>query len=225
MKALLLFVCYALGTTLAVAGWSGRVVAVKDGDTLGILREGREVPVRLVEIDAPEKSQAFGNRSKQSLSDLTSGRTVLVKEHGFDKYRRTLSRVVAGDIDVNAEQVRRGMAWAYRTYLTDSSLLTVEAEARAARRGLWADAEPMPPWQFRHPERLPIAGVKTPKQSPAATASTLAGAAVAVVCGSKRFCKDMVDCAEAKRYLSECGLSALDSDQDGTPCEALCKGK
>jgi len=137
----------------AYAETSGKVIAISDGDTLTVLVERQQVKVRLVEIDAPEKAQAFGNRSKQSLSDLCFDKTVKLDDRGKDRYGRTLARVYCDGIDANAEQVRRGMAWVYRKYAPkDSPLFAVEAEAKRARRGLWADAEPVPPWEWRRLE-------------------------------------------------------------------------
>lgn len=135
----------------AHADFSGRVVSISDGDTITVLVERMQVKVRLVEIDAPEKAQAFGNLSKHSLSDMCFGKDALIQEQSKDRYGRTLGRVSCDGIDANAEQVRRGMAWVYRKYAPkDSPLFAVEKEAKAASRGLWADADPMPPWEWRH---------------------------------------------------------------------------
>lgn len=134
----------------AYADMTGKVVAVADGDTLTVLRDREQIKVRLAEIDAPEKAQAFGNRAKQSLSDLCFGRMARLDDQGKDRYRRTLARVYCDGIDANAEQVRRGMAWVYRKYAPkDSPLYVVENEARTAGRGLWADSDAMPPWEWR----------------------------------------------------------------------------
>lgn len=132
----------------------GRVVGVADGDTLTVLVNEREqIKVRLAEIDAPEKKQPFGQRSKQSLSDLCFGKSAVLQKTDTDRYGRTVAKVYCAGVNVNAEQIRRGLAWAYRKYLHDQSLLALENEARAARRGLWSDGEPVPPWEFRKPSR------------------------------------------------------------------------
>lgn len=137
--------------SLTYADFTGKVVAVADGDTLTVLRDREQIKVRLVEIDAPEKAQAFGNRAKQSLSDLCFGKNATLAEQGKDRYGRTLARVTCDGMDANAEQVRRGMAWVYRKYAPkDAPLYAVEGEAKAAKRGLWADADPIPPWEWRH---------------------------------------------------------------------------
>lgn len=140
----------ALAALTAHAEFTGKVVAVADGDTITVLRDREQVKVRLVQIDAPEKAQAFGNRSKQSLSDLCFNKTAKLDDNGKDRYGRTLARVYCDGVDANAEQVRRGMAWVYERYAQKNSpLYRMQAEANAARRGLWADTEPVPPWKWR----------------------------------------------------------------------------
>jgi len=136
----------------AWADFTGKVVAVADGDSITVLHE-RQVKVRLVDIDAPEKAQPFGNRSKQALDALVHGKEVLVVERGKVRYQRVLGRVYRGDLDVNAEQVRQGMAWVYRQYSKDATLLTIEADAKEQKRGLWHDPEPVPPWEWRKDRR------------------------------------------------------------------------
>lgn len=131
----------------------GTVVGITDGDTLRVLVDEREVVVRLDQIDAPEKAQPFGQRARQSLAELCFRKGARVIEHGRDRYGRTIGTVMIDGLDVNAEQVRRGMAWAYLRYLREPALAEVEREAREARRGLWADAEPVAPWEWRHQRR------------------------------------------------------------------------
>lgn len=127
-----------------------RVVSVHDGDTLTVLREQRQIRVRLIEIDAPELGQPFGARSKQSLSELCFGKTVELALRSGDRYGRTLAQVTCAGKDANAEQVRRGYAWIYARYArSDSPLRVLQAEAQAARRGLWGDPAPVPPWDWR----------------------------------------------------------------------------
>lgn len=132
----------------------GRVVSIQDGDTLTVLVSRQRIRVRLRDIDAPERKQAFGTRSRQSLADLCHGTDARVESAGEDRYGRTLGRVICADVDANAEQVRRGMAWVYVKYAPkDSPLYAVQAEAKAARRGLWQDAKPVPPWEWRAARR------------------------------------------------------------------------
>ena len=133
----------------AWADFTGKVVNVADGDSITVLRDREQVKVRLVEIDAPEAAQPFGNRSKQALEALVKGQEVRVVERGKDRYQRTLGRIYRGDLDVNAEQVRQGMAWVFRQYAKDATLYPIEAEAKEQKRGLWRDPEPVPPWEWR----------------------------------------------------------------------------
>jgi len=106
--------------------------------------------VRLVEIDAPERAQAFGNRSKQSLSERCFNKAAKLDETGKDRYGRILARVYCDGVDANAEQVRRGMAWVYeRCAPKNLPLYGVHTEAKAAKHGLWADNETVPPWDLR----------------------------------------------------------------------------
>ena len=143
----------AFALALSFSAWAdftGKVVGVTDGDTITVLREREQVKVRLVEIDAPEKAQPFGSKSKQALSDLVHGQEVRVVEKGQDRNKRTLGRINRGDIDINAEMVRQGMAWVYREYASKKSpLLDLEREAKKERRGLWANNDPVPPWEWR----------------------------------------------------------------------------
>lgn len=137
----------------------GRVVGVADGDTLTLLesagRAGRPVMhrVRLAGIDAPERGQAFGRQAKRSLAELVYGKQVRVEIRDRDQYGRLVGRVFVGALDVNREQLRRGLAWVYRHYNADPDDLAAEAEARQARRGLWVEAHPVPPWEFRASRR------------------------------------------------------------------------
>ena len=144
----------ALAVSLSAwADFTGKVVGVTDGDSITVLRDREQVKVRLVDIDAPEWGQPFANRSKQALTILVKGHGVRVVEHGKDRYQRTLGRVYLGDIDVNAEQVRQGMAWVFRHHAKDVSLFQIEADARDRKRGLWRDPEPVPPWEWRKDRR------------------------------------------------------------------------
>ena len=115
----------------------------------------------LTGIDAPEKKQPFGNRSKESLSDLTFDKTVNVETSKVDRYGRKIGKVLVNGRDANMVQVERGMAWLYRKYqreqlLNDRRLYeAAEAAAKADKRGLWRDAYPEPPWEFRRSTTKP----------------------------------------------------------------------
>lgn len=215
-----LLACFAvvilgLSASLYADTFEARVVGVSDGDTLTLLTANKtQVKARLIEIDAPEKKQKGGQESKKSLSELCFKKTVQAVVKGKDKYRRSLVRLYCDGVDANAEQVRRGMAWAYQKYLTDQSIDDLEKEARSKKIGLWADPNPIPPWDFRHP--------KIPATTPARFLNIPHSETFS--CGGKNaYCKSMKSCAEAMYYLKECGAAKLDRDGDGIPCEKLCK--
>ena len=136
--------------TNPTTGNSGRVVGVHDGDTLTVLTAGNvQIKVRLVEIDAPEIKQPFGQQSKQALSALVFGKDVEIRATGKDRYGRTLARVFLDGTDVNLAIVKAGMAWRFDKYSKDGAFGTAQQEAQRARRGLWADAAPVAPWEWR----------------------------------------------------------------------------
>jgi endonuclease YncB( thermonuclease family) len=146
--------CLAAASWPARADFVGRVVKVSDGDTLTVLADRKEIKVRLDAIDAPELRQPFGRQAQRSLAEICASRTARVVEKGHDRYGRTVSRIACDGVDANAEQVRRGMAWVFVRYAPRSSpnsapLYGLQDEARATRRGLWADPQPTAPWDWR----------------------------------------------------------------------------
>lgn len=139
---------------------SGRVVRVADGDTITVLDGANEQHrIRLKGIDAPESHQDFGAKSKQSLSSLIFGKEVTVGYDKTDQYGRLVGKVLLDGKDINLEQVKAGMAWHYKDYDREQTpedrelYARAEAEARAARRGLWIDANPVAPSEFRKEQR------------------------------------------------------------------------
>jgi endonuclease YncB( thermonuclease family) len=146
----------------------GKVVAVVDGDTITVLdAQFQPHKVRLGGIDAPEKEQAFGQASKQHLSGWVFGRVVRVSWSKLDRYNRIVGKVMLGDVDVCLAQVRMGMAWHYKHYQSEqapadqASYAATESVARSAQVGLWADFNPVAPWDFRRASR------RQPNQLPA----------------------------------------------------------
>jgi endonuclease YncB( thermonuclease family) len=145
-----LSVLLALATVQAAAAdLFGRVVSIADGDTITVLVDTTQYRIRLSDIDAPERRQPWGTRARQMLSSMVFSKAVVVKPQTIDRYGRTVGRVFADDLDVNAEMVRQGFAWVYRRYSKDVALLRLEEEARAAGRGLWSQPPPVPPWEWR----------------------------------------------------------------------------
>jgi len=212
---------------LLAAEYTGKVVGVSDGDTLTLLvldgASFKQIKVRLGEIDTPESRQPYGQRAKQALSDLAYNQQARVVVQDVDRYGRTVGRVFVGATDVNAEMIRQGAAWVYRQYLKDRSLLALEAEAKAAKRGLWGlpETERCPPWDWRK------GSCSKPSAAPAspAVSAPKAAASGGFSCSGKRYCREMSSCEEAQFYLTQCGVGSLDGNKDGVPCETLCRGR
>lgn len=135
---------------------SARIVRILDGDTVEALLEDKtRLRVRLEAIDAPERGQAFSARSSETLAELVFGKDVKIDQTGKDRYGRTLAWLHVDGKNVNEEMVRNGLAWHYRRYSKSPALQAIEDEAKMARRGLWADESPVPPWEFRSSKKAP----------------------------------------------------------------------
>lgn len=127
-----------------------RVVNVHDGDTLRAIDAGKvEHKVRLLGIDAPGIGQPFGTVFRDRLTSLTKGKSVEVFVDDRDRYGRVLARLEVGGVDVNLQMIADGLAWHFTRYSDDADLAAAESEARAAKRGLWRDPEPIAPWDWR----------------------------------------------------------------------------
>ena len=125
------------------------VTGVADGDTLYANVDGHSIRIRLAQIDAPEKAQAFGRRSEQSLRELVGKKQVELAWKSLDRYGRPIAQVSVDGLDVSAEQVRRGLAWVFRRYSNDALRIALESQAKSAGLGLWADPHPFAPWDWR----------------------------------------------------------------------------
>lgn len=199
------------------------VVALSDGDTFTCLDFAKQQhKIRLANIDTPEKNQPYGAKAKQVLSALIFNKHVLIETQGFDRYGRAIGLVHEDGINVNREMVARGAAWVYPKYNQDLSLPNIEREARAANIGLWALDQIVPPWEWRalgksiHSESSKQKGRSAPDYM-AHTARSPSDICV------KRLCSQMTDCADAKFHLDQCGVTSLDRNRDGVPCESICK--
>ena len=156
-----LTVCFAASTVAAAEPVVvGKIVAIADGDTLTLLDTSKvQHRIRLDGIDAPESKQAFGNRSRQSLAELTHQQEAVADCRKVDKYQRQVCVVRVNGLDVGLEQIKRGLAWHFKRYQTEqtpenrTSYGAAEREAKVERRGLWREANPQPPWEFRSAKR------------------------------------------------------------------------
>lgn len=138
--------------------FSAVVVKIFDGDSFLVRPEnGREVDVRLIDVDAPEKNQPYGPNARATLERLIGGRRVFIDVIDIDRYQRKLARVYreSDRLDVSRALVRHGCAWVYRRVTRDRSLVALQDAARASRAGLWAlpTSDRTPPWRFRRIER------------------------------------------------------------------------
>ena len=128
----------------------GKVVKVSDGDTVTILTSDKtQHKIRLNDIDAPEKKQAFGNKSKDNLAKYIAGKTVTVEYQKKDKYKRVLGTIYYNNTDINLQQVKDGYAWVYKKYSNNQTYYKAEKVARDKKVGLWVDKNPLEPWEFR----------------------------------------------------------------------------
>ncbi|EBS0977649.1 thermonuclease family protein [Escherichia coli] len=129
----------------------GKVIRVLDGDTIEVLQDKKPVRVRLANIDAPEKKQAFGRWSANQLKALLAAQPVMVTYTQTDRYGRIIGRVfTTNGTDASRFMVQSGAAWVYERYNADESLPALQREAQEQKRGLWADSNPVPPWEWRH---------------------------------------------------------------------------
>ena len=219
----LLLILATLAMQPAGADINGKVVAVTDGDTIKVL-DGNKLQhkIRLTGIDAPEKAQPYGNASRKHLATMVAGKDVRIETTKNDRYGRVLGKVwvqprdcpsCGKTLNANHAQILSGMAWWYQDYAKDQSAEdqgryeSAVTEARKRKLGLWSEPNPIPPWAWRRGQRT------SPKSE--AVADTQ--------CGTKRYCREMTSCEEAKFYLNQCGRSSLDGNQDGVPCNAICR--
>lgn len=221
MRRALLCVALLIQTSVLAhaAEFTGKVIAVMDGDTLLVLRGGQPVKVRLAEIDAPEKDQPFGTASRESLAEMVKGKLVRVTNTAVDDYGRLIATVHSGEINVNREQVNRGMAWEYSRYHSNKELAGLQREAQDAGRGLWAEAEAIEPskWRKQHAVGATAAATALAASTPERNTPTDAGQEC-----QKKYCAEMSSCEEAIRHFTQCSRRGLDGDADGKPCESLC---
>jgi endonuclease YncB( thermonuclease family) len=195
---------------------SGRVIKLTDGDTLTVLDASfQQHPIRLIGIDAPEREQPFGTVSGNHLGKLVFGRQVSVTYEDQDRYGRTLGKVLINGQDINLVQILAGLAWHYKAYADEQSpkdravYAAAEKDAQSRHCGLWTDAHPIPPWDWRSGERSAAAN--------RASVTTAGG------CGTRPTCSQLSSCDAVVAYVKHCGSSGLDGDGDGVSRELFCR--
>lgn len=156
VKRICLLIFLILGQLVWAQGqpFKGKVVGIKDGDTFKVLHNRKEYTIRLAHIDAPEKKQPFGNKSKQYASTLCFGKEVLVRPtQRNDRYGRIIAEIIIGNRVVNKELVKQGLAWHFTKYSKSQEYVRLEREARQKRIGIWSEKSPIAPWDWRKGKR------------------------------------------------------------------------
>ena len=161
MMRVLFAVLMALASPLALsAERHGTVVSISDGDTLTLLDANKtQYRIRLDGIDAPERTQPYGQRARQSLAALAHGRAASADCPKVDRYGRAVCRVIVDGVDLGLEQIRRGYAWHYVKYAHEQRAVDreryarAESAARLTHSGLWSFSDPVPPWDHRREAR------------------------------------------------------------------------
>jgi endonuclease YncB( thermonuclease family) len=140
--------------------WRVHCVGISDGDTIRVLTSAKQqVRIRIAFIDAPKKSQAFGQRAKQAMSELVFGKDVELESHTVDRYGRLVAVVYVNGVDAGLELLKQGLAWVYEKYVGEAepeiqtSYRDAQSVAQSEKLGLWSDPEPVPPWQWRWREK------------------------------------------------------------------------
>jgi endonuclease YncB( thermonuclease family) len=129
----------------------GKVVAVKDGDTIEILANGKTITIRFAHIDCPEKKQPFGTKAKSFTSEHCFGQTVkVIHKNEYDRYKRLIAEIIneKGE-NVNQELVKAGLAWHFKKYSADTLYENLEIQARLQKTGVWSEDKPIAPWDWR----------------------------------------------------------------------------
>ena len=148
LKTFYLFtLCLAVGLLNAFTALEN--IRVVDGDTIRAEAKGKEIKIRLVEIDAPEMNQPFGAQSKNFLNKLLYEKDVTLISQGEDRYGRTLGEIYANGESANTLMIKSGFAWVYDRYVKDSSLYKYQDQAKAENLGLWRAKDPIAPWVWR----------------------------------------------------------------------------
>lgn len=153
MRLMSAFLVVLLSATAAF-GYEAKVVAVTDGDTIKVLRNGEEIKIRLFGIDCPEKKQAFGQAARKQTAFYVANHIVEIDVVDQDRYGRTIGLVTFdGGKNLSEELVKSGYAWVYRQYCKRRPLCSdwvlLENDAMRNQRGLWVDHNPEPPWEWR----------------------------------------------------------------------------
>lgn len=211
-RLLFALVLVLIAGQLHAATFNGRLVRVLGGDTVEVVREGVIEPVRLSQIYAPIWDQPYGTAAKEFVSRVAADEEVTVHFEERDLHGRLYGEVFLLDgTNLNKLIVGSGYAWRYEGFTTDPDYADLEKGARQAKKGLWGVDVAVPPWEWRW------------VQAQASIMRDSESSDSGYVCGKKTKCYEMSSCQEAKFYFYACGLSRLDRDGNGIPCDARCQ--
>ena len=205
--------------------WTGTVVSIFDGDTIKVLHDGKEELVRLYGIDAPEKDQDAGLQAKDLIRALVTGRKIEINPIDVDSYGRTVGLVSIDGILVNELMIQNGYAWVYRHFCriqSCSDWVKLEREARKHKKGMWGDANILPPWEWRQRNEQGAARAKPQAMSSGQGTKAPANpfpSAQQFKCDGRTYCSQMRSCQEATFFLNNCPGTKMDGNNDGIPCE------
>lgn len=153
---LLKYTSITIALLLGDFAYAHKVIGIYDGDAITLLVYNKPLKIRLANVDAPEKRQAYGKKSQESLSDICWGTDATYEPRSIDRNKRTVALVYCNGIEANTEQVKRGFAWVYTKYNIDAALPALEQVARSAKVGLWNDDNPIAPWVFRKNQKIQL---------------------------------------------------------------------
>ena len=202
--------------------WSGKVIHVADGDTITVMKSGKKVKVRLYGIDTPETKQWYGQNAKIFTSSQVMGKTVDVETMATDRYGRTVGLVSVEDLILNRHLVEYGYAWVYHRYCKKpfcADWTEMEAEAKAAKRGLWKNPKSIPPWEYRRSKRCKSTGTRA--KQPVGSGSGCDCSGNLYNCSDFKTQRQAQACYDQCRGLKGRDIHKLDRDGDGTVCESL----
>ena len=148
-KKYIVFIIILLIFPTLVQAFEAMVVGVLDGDSIIVMRDGKQIEIRLAAVDCPEKGQPYSNAARKFTATLVSGRFVDVEKVDTDSYGRIVAFVSVGDVNVNKALLEAGLAWHYKKYSNSYVLDLLESEARSNQSGLWTEPDPEPPWEYR----------------------------------------------------------------------------
>lgn len=242
------FTLLLLFTPATCFSWPAKVVSVNDGDTITVLRDGRQVKIRLYGIDSPEKGQDFGQKARELTAALVAGRSVDIEQMDTDRYGRIVGLVEVNGQSLNRLIVQNGFAWVYPQYCNErfcDDWIQSEATARKSKKGLWKDPVVVPPWEWRAaqrdgkqfgPQTEPPVILIGEKPNNASEDSLLVKIRRVLTpsissgnggspnegqyrCDGRTHCSQMTSCEEATFFLENCPGIKMDGNNDGVPCE------